>query len=562
MTTEIEGKQRSLNEVFGGEYVYSIPRYQRPYAWTKENAEQLFDDLVAALGTTGAPVDKLDPYFLGCVVLIKEQGRPSSAVVDGQQRLTTLSMLLAALRETLEENGHQLAPLLYVTANVFSGTAAQYRLTLREQDAAFFRTHIQEAHGFARLRALEPKQIAESQRRLRENALLLFDRLKALGEQERRRLAEFLVRRCYLIVVSTPNLDAAYRIFSVLNDRGLDLSHTDILKAEVIGEISPEELQAKYARLWEDLESSLGKEGFEDVFTHIRTIHLKTKLRGTILDEFRKSVRPAARPKAFIDEVLTPLSDAYKTIRKAAYQSMEGAEAVNLQLRRLNRIDNFDWMPAAMLYLWRRPPDAGALAAYLQGLERQAAIMMITRANVNQRLERFAQIMTELEADRDPFRADSPVLAADAKDRASARQRLGEDIYAELKTRLFILTRLDEELTEGGATYDRSMCTIEHILPQNPEQGSQWLLWFPDEQERADWTGRLANLVLLSGRKNSEAQNFEFDVKKNTYFQSLKTKSTPFALTTDVFREAEWTPAVLAKRQERLLGVLAQAWRL
>ena len=561
MTAEIEGKQKPLCEVFGGDYVYRIPLYQRPYAWTKENAGLLYDDLVAAIGEEGTPVDDLDPYFLGSVVLIKEHAKPSSDVVDGQQRLTTLSILLAALRETVQDGKDDLTKWLFVTGNKFTRTEAQYRLTLRDRDASFFRTHVQEPAGFSKLRALDPAQLDEAQQRIRENALLLVGRLSTLEEAERQRLAEFMMTRCYLIVVSTPNLNAAYRIFSVLNERGLDLSYTDILKAEVIGRIADAK-QGIYAKHWEGLEAELGREDFEAVFAHVRTVYKKSKPRGTILEEFRKAVKPSEKPESFLDQVLTPLSDAYQTIRDADYESSAGADAVNHQLRRLNRIDNFDWMPAAMLYLWRGRPTAAALAAFLGELERQAAMMMIARANVNQRIERFGKVMEELEKGREPFRPGSPVLADDAQDRRLARERLTGDVYGEKKTRLFILTRLDEELSDGGATYDREITTVEHVLPQTPAAASQWLKSFPDASQREMWTGRLANLVLLSRRKNGEAQNYEFDVKKTKYFQSTKTKSAPFALTTEVLQQVQWTPTVLETRQARLLGVLEKAWRL
>ncbi len=321
MTAEIEGKQKPLSEVFGGDYVYKIPLYQRPYAWTKENVGLLYDDLMTAIGDEGTPVDDLDPYFLGSVVLIKEHGKPTSDVVDGQQRLTTLSILLAALRETVQEGKDDLTGWLFVTGNKFTKTEAQYRLTLREQDAVFFRAHVQEPSGFTKLRALDPAHLDEPQQRIRENALLLADKLVSLDEPERQRLAEFMMRRCYLIVVSTPNLKAAFRIFSVLNDRGLDLSHTDILKAEVIGGISDAK-RPGYAKLWEELETELGREAFEDVFAHVRTVFKKTKPRGTILEEFREAVKPSEKPEAFLDQVLSPLSAAYLTIRDAAYEKL------------------------------------------------------------------------------------------------------------------------------------------------------------------------------------------------------------------------------------------------
>jgi hypothetical protein len=101
--------------------------------------------------------------------------------------------------------------------------------------------------------------------------------------------------------------------------------------------------------------------------------------------------------------------------------------------------------------------------------------------------------------------------------------------------------------------------SIEHVLPQSPTECSQWRKWFSDDQ-REYWTHRLANLVLLSFRKNTRASNWEFDRKKSEYFQ--RDGAVPFALTTQVVAEEKWTPTVLERRQIDLIGKLKEEWRL
>ncbi len=115
------------------------------------------------------------------------------------------------------------------------------------------------------------------------------------------------------------------------------------------------------------------------------------------------------------------------------------------------------------------------------------------------------------------------------------------------KIRAYVLLRLDTALSGGGAIYDYPIITIEHVLPQTPAKASNWMEWFPEELLREGWVHRLANLVLLSRRKNSEAQNFDFETKKEKYFKSDKGVS-PFVLTTQVLGQADWTPTVLQAR--------------
>ncbi|MEI9477205.1 MAG: HNH endonuclease family protein, partial [Deltaproteobacteria bacterium] len=113
----------------------------------------------------------------------------------------------------------------------------------------------------------------------------------------------------------------------------------------------------------------------------------------------------------------------------------------------------------------------------------------------------------------------------------------------------------------GEATYDYPIISVEHVLPQNPSKGSVWLKWFPMEEERAQYTHRIGNLALLSRKKNAQAQNYDFDKKKEGYFATSKGVS-PFALTTQVLQKTEWTPAIINDRQKDLLQKLKTLWRL
>jgi hypothetical protein len=137
---------------------------------------------------------------------------------------------------------------------------------------------------------------------------------------------------------------------------------------------------------------------------------------------------------------------------------------------------------------------------------------------------------------------------------------LDAEIYTVLRVRLYVLQRLDSALSDGGASYDHyPSISVEHVLPQNPAAGSGWTTAFT-AQERAYWVHRLANLVLLSKRKNSAAGNLEFEAKKTKYFE--KASWAPFVLTSQVAAGDAWTPAVLEERQEILLKVLGDLWRL
>lgn len=560
---KIQGGEKTIQDVFGEKYAFEIPHYQRPYSWTVNEAAELLDDLSAALGDDDSlPIDKVPPYFLGCIVLIKQEHSTDAKVVDGQQRLTTLTILLAALRETIEntERSEGLTTFLYAKGNPNLGTSDRYRLLVRDRDRKFFQEFVQQPGGLAKLLKKDPKQLASiSQLNLLGNGVFLHERLKKVPEERRQRLATFLLTRCVLVVVSSPDLDSAYRIFSVLNNRGLDLSHTDILKAEVIGKL-PEHLSEEYSEKWEEAENDLGVEAFKDLFAHIRMVYRRQKLRETVLKEFRDFVVPKHSPRELIDDVVLPMADAYQEIKGAAYESTKHAEPINDLFRWLNQIDNFDWLPPAIAFLRDHHEEPEALLSFFKDLERLATAMMLIRTDITRRIDRYGKVLGAM-AEKQDLTAPTSPLQLTPDERQAAAAALDGNIYLVKNVPRYVLLRLDQLLSDAEARYDHSVVSIEHVLPQNPDPVSEWVKLFPSPDERDELVHRIGNLVLLSHRKNTSASNFDFEKKKKKYFLG-KGKTSPFALTTQVLNEPEWTPDVVRRRQGELLTTLKQLWRL
>ena len=139
MSSKITGKEYPLLKIFSSDFEYYIPAYQRPYAWTTEQTETLFTDLYDFYQT-----EQADNYFLGTIVLIKDEDRSKAAVIDGQQRLTTLTILFSVLASNLTGQAQQACyELLQESGNVLAGIPARPRLHLRDRDQKFFEEYIQ-----------------------------------------------------------------------------------------------------------------------------------------------------------------------------------------------------------------------------------------------------------------------------------------------------------------------------------------------------------------------------------------------------------------------------------
>ena len=556
MPATIEARELRLMDVFADKYIFRIPPYQRPYAWTTEQTGELLDDLLYAMRRT-EQVDEASPYFLGSIVIIKENEYSSAEVVDGQQRLTTLTILLCVLRELSDDKTKRdLDQFIRQEGNELKGTKDVFRVTLRERDRDFFQKNVQTFGQLQDFLETDTTNRLDSQQRVFENTKHLWQELLKCTSEERDRLAKFISQRCYLVIVSTSDQSSAYRIFSVMNDRGLDLSPTDILKAEIIGSMD-DSIRPKYTEAWEDIEEDIGRDDFRDLFAHIRMIWMKDKARGELSEEFRDGVLNRVKNKNFVDEVLTPFADAYKRVTRVDDKSEGDTKRANLYLEYLGRLDNFDWIPPAMAFFNKAPNIMDALR-FVRALERLAYGMLIMRKNINERINRYVRVLEAIENDEELF-GDLGPFEFSSDEKKEILRVLDGPIYSLPRVPRPLLLRVDSLLADVGARYDYPTISIEHVLPVSPSPDSEWVTRFPDEEEREQWTHRLGNLVLLSRRKNSQAQNYDFERKKSKYFQS---GVAPFALTTEVVNESEWTLAVLEQRQKRLIDCLRSEWRL
>lgn len=553
LTEPIEAHQKKLLHIFSDEYLFNIPPYQRPYSWTTEQADELLEDLQKAID------EKNTSYFMGALVLIKSPQHPKSEVIDGQQRLTTLAILFAVIRDLLGSSKLDVQKYIMQEPNEVEGTDEVYRLQLRPTDQAFFKKYVQEKGGIKKLIEYDEDHKSDAQANIYKNAVQFYKTMEDWPDKKRQDLLTFIIRSCYVVVVCAASQDSAFRIFSVLNNRGLDLSATDILKAEVIGAL-PAKQQKEYTKEWEDVENDLGRARFEELFSHIRMIYKKTKIYGTLVKEFKEHVNPTKAPEAFIKKTLIPYGQIYSLVLANSWESKDDADEINRYIAYLNRLDNSDWVPPVLRYFDHYRSKPKNLLKFIKAIETLAYGMFVMRFNINQRVTRYADILTALEDDRDVFAPKSQLLLT-KEEKGKFVSSLNQPIYEEIKVRLPLLLRLDNMIADDTAKYNRKKITIEHVLPQNPDDDSRWIKDFSDEAQRRQMTNLIGNLVLLSRAKNAQAQNYEFKRKIDEYFKKGN-KVDNFALTKQVLVEKKWTPETVLQRQQHLLDILCEEWGL
>ena len=543
MSNKITGKEYPLSKIFSADFEYHIPGYQRPYAWTEEETGILFDDLYEFFQT-----EAVDNYFLGSIVLIKDENKPYADVIDGQQRLTTLSILFSVMANSFHTEAYRnnCKKYLQEEGNILEGIAAQPRIFLRDWDQDFFSKYIQDIQLDA-LVQIDPVTLdTEAKRHIQKNCTVLREKFSEVfnDENDLLKFTQFILTRCFLVVVSTPNQESAFRVFSVMNSRGLDLLPTDIIKSMTIGKL-PKDEEQKYTEKWEELENLTGRDGFNEVFTHTRTIFAKERPKKNLLDEFKEYVIKQTSPKSLVDEYLIPYTEAYVCLKNCDFSSTQNAEEINELLLWLNKTNNHDWMPPAIKFLTDHKNDSVYILWFIRKLERLASYLLVTAKDVNQRMERYKWILVEMES-RPDNNLTAPLENIELTDWEKQQfiDALNGEIYSmTAKRRNYIIQRLDSFLSDGGATYNTKLFTIEHVLPQHPSADSEWMKLWPDTQTQRFWLNKIANLVPLTRQRNSAAQNYDFNTKKIKYFQS-KNGTSSYTLTTQVINIAAWTPGL------------------
>ena len=386
--------QKSIQELLHGDRQYQIPDFQRPYVWEEQQAETLVNDLLGAWRTNDGD------YFLGSIVLVQHPSGDDVDIIDGQQRLTTLCILVSLLRHLEEDPAlrDELGSLLLIAQSRIKDLDERPRLSVRECDRDFFDTFIIGDNIDSLLDVDGDSLTHASVRRIVANARAMLDVLgnpDMLMPSEISDFIRYLTLHVSLIEVSTDSYQAAHRIFSVLNTRGVPLSAADIFKARVLSRVAPD-ARARYAHLWEQSIDSLGTENPDAFFGHLLTLTLRAPARRALIDAFDEQVLTpfftSRSGEEFIDEVLVPSARAYTL---ATLEPLVGHPAATpLELLRL--YDSSDWKPAAMSVLRAQRGDEETTSLLLL-LERVYGTAVAARLSPSSRTARVIEFIGALE---------------------------------------------------------------------------------------------------------------------------------------------------------------------
>lgn len=264
MVRKIDGKGRSIRELLSG-CKYSIDYYQREYKWEKDNIAELLNDLNSRFaedhdeGNQRKDVAKYGHYFLGSIIISDRDGQ--KYIIDGQQRLTTITLLLVYLFHKLARAGHT-DQKGQITEMIFSQKYGMlsFNLDIPERNACMEALYKGEEY----MNAVDSESIQNILSRYQDIGDLFPEELddKALPY-----FTDWLIENVHMVEITAYCDVDAYMIFETMNDRGLSLSATDMLKGYLLSKIKDPQARSKAGDTWKNCVqnlSKLGKEGAPD----------------------------------------------------------------------------------------------------------------------------------------------------------------------------------------------------------------------------------------------------------------------------------------------------------
>jgi hypothetical protein len=562
MPSQFAAQTMPLGQLFANPHLVQTPPYQRSFAWKQKEANRLLDGLSASLEFEGES-GVAEEYFLGTMLFIEVE-RPTLRlalqfsrqprvldVVDGLQRLTTLTILFCIIRD-LDELGGAKRNERLAAAVSRPGANAHHRLMLRDPDEAFFHAYVRR-RGATRI---EPPRadLPPSQTNILEVREHLLQSVRELEPDQRRRLADFLLDRCHVVVVSTTGIDRAHRMFTVLNDSGKPLDRHDILKADLLGSV-PYPAMDRATKAWDEAKLVLGKE-FDSLFSHIRIMHGRASAQ--VISGIRSIAAEAGGGQAFIEQVLQPAACAYDDILAARHSGPGHSQEISCLLTYLGWLrGHSDWVPPLLLWWLGKGGEPAELAWFLRALDRLAYGLRILGYGTKRRASRFGAVVHAIRQGRDVKSTASPLSLA-REELRSIHHNL-RDLHARSAPMAkLVLLRINDHIAGAPQGVPFEELSVEHLLPRKPGVNSPWRECFPDPAERDRHTESLGNLVLVSKAQNDKAGNLDFARKRDVLFNTAGAPHLP--VNAYVSRQSQWTAQQIREREAQLLHHLQELW--
>jgi hypothetical protein len=537
-------------------YELRVPLNQREYAWEVEpHVTQLLQDFARAINDDG-------PYFLGTVVTIP-RAEGELEVVDGQQRLATTALLLAAIRDYLQERGEKL--IVESINNDFLSAVNRERrervprLTLNVDDNELFERIVTGDGGGEATRASHQRLI-DARDEARAHVLRV---VAALDEREHgdllNRWVSFIEHRALVVLLRVPAEHDAYKMFETLNDRGLRTSQADLVKNFLFARAGSRihEIQTRWSYMRGALESASDEEDITITFLRHALIVQRGPLReAEVYDAVQDIAKSEATTVGFAGTLEILANDYVATFNPEHERWNSYPDSIRRAIEVFNLFNIKPMRPLILAVAAKfEKNEAAKTFNFLISLGVRLIIASSTRSgSVEEPIARVASaVFAGTVADAAGVRkALNGIIPTDVIFRnAVETARVSNTKLARYYLRSLEATARSESEPWFVPQNDKSIINLEHILPKKPQ--GNWPNF--SEEQVAQFASRLGNLALLNASSNSNLKSDSFAEKKPVY------ASAPYSLTKQIADIDDWTPESIEERQKRLAELAVLTWR-
>ena len=518
MATTIEVNKQTAKELLGSgkNKKFAIPEYQRPYAWTTDQIQTLFDDLVEY--TSGEEKDST--YFLGTIVAY-ENDENEQEIIDGQQRITSLFLLLRALYSKLSSMSETLQSKNFMR---------QIEAAMWEQDELTAEVDFEKVLIVSRVVGEEENNIftnilvtGETEKGRKdtysENYKLFVELIEDYASKEPELFYWFIqnvLNRAILLPITADSQDTALTIFSTLNDRGLALSDADIFKAKIYNYIDNSQ-KKDFIEEWKliDESASNANESIQKLFYYYMFyLRAKENDRNTTTPGIRKYYSQNQFEKLYQSDLLTNLRllvSLWTVINNRIVVEGENWSENKEILKVLDSLSSYPnefWKYPVVIYYLRYKNSENFESDFLNFLRNLFAVLS-ARYVVTPTINAVKRSILNLNAS--VYQSKTPKFDFSLVDEEEFKEKVKNAHRNTVRMLLKVLAyqRQDELLPEKWE--------IEHILPQKWQNS-----FFPDNSEREvrDLIEHIGNKIPFEKKLNIIASNGYFAKKKESYQKS------------------------------------------
>lgn len=555
----MNAKEISLYDFFNGTKQFIIPIYQRNYSWQKKHCVQLWDDIIL-----NASDERSSGHFLGSIVYIsKSRGIhiasvPQLLVIDGQQRLTTISLLLIALIKKMETQNE----LSEMTKEQIS---AHYLINTLQKEELRNKLSLTRTDKETYTRLLDNKELkADASKQIIENYQFFEEQLKKTDLDINQILIG--ISKVFIVDVSLDyDRDNPQRIFESLNSTGLDLSQADQIRNYILMGLSPDLQKEIYDEYWYPMERSFGQKDKISLFDRFMRDYLTLKIGRIpnmyeVYDEFKQYAN--APGKTTMKDIVIEI---YRYSKYFVNMALEGEE--DKELKSIFTNINTLKVDVAYPFLLEIYEDYRIAAIskndfieILKLIESYVLRRVICEIPTNSLNKTFANISRELDKTRylESVRAvfqlkDSYREFPTDTDFVEALKI--KDVY-NLKIKKYILEKLENYNTKEHINV--GSYTIEHVMPQDEKLSPEWIAELGDDWKEVHkkYLHSLGNLTLT--RYNSEYGKRPFNEKRD---MEKGFKESPVLLNKDLANLDHWNEQEIINRANRLAQVAIKVWQ-